>query len=246
MLVASIVLACNSQCYPGPDNVTIEEGENNVLIHCPFSVSAAPIWSINSTLREPESLKQPLMLITTGLNVAIVDKSYNNTTFQCFLPNGNELEVFESCIGTLRVTKNSKCTHCVYNKCIIMSEFNPLIHTANYHPPAPNQQLVIVLDHQNFFFNSTHRTIAWKIENIQSCSLFQFVIRSSTSEMNNIVNSWSTQNFNLTLTSSDFVQDGTNELLYFNITANGMNQTRCSATSLIFQIIPDGMLIYYY
>ena len=114
------------------------------------------------------------------------------------------------------------------------------LHTANYHPPAPNQELLIVLDHQNFFFNSTHRTIAWKIENIQSYSSFQFVIRSSTNEMNSTVNSWSTQNFNLTLTSSDFVQDGTDELLYFNITANGMNETRCSATSLIFQIIPDG------
>ena len=78
VLVANIVLACNSQVYPGPENVTVEEGENNVLIHCPFSVSAAPIWSINSILHEPLALKQPFIPITTGINVAVVDKSYDN------------------------------------------------------------------------------------------------------------------------------------------------------------------------
>ena len=115
------------------------------------------------------------------------------------------------------------------------------MNTENYHPPAPDQHLAIVLDHQNFSFNSTHRTIAWRLENIQACSSsLQFIIQSSML-MNNTVKSWPTENFNLTLTSSDFVQDGSNELLYFTITANDTNQTRFSATSLTFQIPPDGM-----
>lgn len=103
--MAAVLCSCYAQVDPGPDNTTRQEGETNVLIHCPFSIDSSPIWSINSTLYEPLSLKPPLLSIATGINVTIVKLRYNDTTFQCFAPTGNGLQVEESSIGTLTVTK---------------------------------------------------------------------------------------------------------------------------------------------
>ena len=50
-LVNSIL--CNCQVGQDPINITREEGEENVLIHCPFSAVGAPIWRVNKTLYEP-------------------------------------------------------------------------------------------------------------------------------------------------------------------------------------------------
>lgn len=101
----TLVCSCHAQALPGPDNTTRQEGETNVLIHCPFSISSAPIWLINSTLYEPLSLKPPLLPIATGINITIVELGYNDTTFQCFTPTGNGLQVEESMVGTFVVTK---------------------------------------------------------------------------------------------------------------------------------------------
>ena len=100
-----MLCSCSTQVVQGPDNTTRQEGETNVLIHCPFSISSAPIWLINSTLYEPLSLKAPLLPIATGINITVVELSYNDTTFQCFTPTGNGLQVEQSSIGTLTVIK---------------------------------------------------------------------------------------------------------------------------------------------
>lgn len=104
-MAAVLHCSCYAQVVPGPDNTTRQEGETNVLIHCPFSIGSSPIWSINSTLYEPLSLKPPLLPVSTGINVTIVELRYNDTTFQCFAPTGNGLQVEESSIGTFTVTK---------------------------------------------------------------------------------------------------------------------------------------------
>ena len=43
-----------------------------------------------------------------GINVALVERSYNQTRFQCFAPSGNGLQVEASDVATLTVTENSK------------------------------------------------------------------------------------------------------------------------------------------
>ena len=95
----------HAQLVPGPTDITRDEGSNNVPISCPFP---APIWRINSTLYEPLSLKSPLSAIMIGINIDVIDKSFNNTQFQCFLPNGTGLYVHKSTIGTITVTKVGK------------------------------------------------------------------------------------------------------------------------------------------
>ena len=101
------------QVGPDPSDISRPEGATDVSIHCPFSAVAdsAPIWRINSTLYEPLSLKYPLMPTIDGINIRLVDRSLNNTTFQCFLPTGDGLKVSSSSIGTLTVTKNGKSWH---------------------------------------------------------------------------------------------------------------------------------------
>lgn len=106
MVVTAIVLGCNDQV--GPVNITRQEGEDNVIIHCPFSTSSTPIWRINSMLYEPLPLRLPLMPTKNGISISVVDMIYNNTSFQCFTPNGNGLDVCKSSTGTLTVTKSGK------------------------------------------------------------------------------------------------------------------------------------------
>ena len=99
---------CNGQVGLEPSDISRPEGATDVSIHCPFSAVAdsAPIWKINSTLYEPLNLKYPLMPTIDGINIRLVEKGLNNTTFQCFLPTGDGLKVSSSPIGTLTVTKN--------------------------------------------------------------------------------------------------------------------------------------------
>ena len=44
----------------------------------------------------------------SGVNIDIVDKKFNNTQFQCYLPNDTGLFVHKSTIGNLSVTKVGK------------------------------------------------------------------------------------------------------------------------------------------
>ena len=89
----------------GPVNFTRDEGSTNDLINCPFS---APMWRINLTLQEPLSLRPPLTSVMSSINIDLVTMSLNDTTFQCFIPSGNDLDVYESSIGTLTVTRKGK------------------------------------------------------------------------------------------------------------------------------------------
>ena len=92
----------HGQQVPGPMNITRDEGWTDEPVECPFQ---APIWAINSTLFEPLALMPPLIPTTTGITIKVVERSLNNTTFQCFSPNGTELDVHKSQVGTLSVIK---------------------------------------------------------------------------------------------------------------------------------------------
>ena len=99
----------------------------------------------------------------------------------------------------------------------------------------------IILDHRRFNFNATHKTIAWIFENNQSCmSTVVFTINSSTVNIDDPINTWKTQTLELTLPSSDFVGDN-NDLLYFSISANGVNEKICSGYLVYFQVPLEGM-----
>ena len=107
-VMVSFYIGGHGQVGPDPSDISRPEGATDVSIHCPFSAvtDSAPIWKINSTLHEPLSLKYPLMPTIDGINIKLVDKNLNKTTFQCFLPTGNGLKVSSSTVGTLTVTKN--------------------------------------------------------------------------------------------------------------------------------------------
>ena len=92
----------HGQQVPGPMNITRDEGWTDEPVECPFQ---APIWAINSTLFEPLALMSPLIPTTSGLTIEVVERSLNNTTFQCFSLNGTELDVHKSQVGTLSVIK---------------------------------------------------------------------------------------------------------------------------------------------
>lgn len=84
------------------------EGTKNEIIECSFSDNRAPIWRINDSLYDPFSLPSPLEPTLDGLIIAVVERSYNNTRFQCLALDGNGLEMVTDGVTTLVVTKNSK------------------------------------------------------------------------------------------------------------------------------------------
>ena len=96
----------NCQVGQDPINITREEGEENVLIHCPFSAVGAPIWKVNQTLYEPLGFKPPLRPTINGISITKTTRDLNQTSFQCFLLNGvEELDVQTSSVGWLTITR---------------------------------------------------------------------------------------------------------------------------------------------
>lgn len=112
-ILTNIVLLHDCQVGQDPVNITRQEGEENVLIHCPFSAVGAPIWKANQTLYEPLSFKPPILPTITGINIAKLTRDLNQTSFQCFIANGiGELNVEASSVGWLTVTKNGSYSNC--------------------------------------------------------------------------------------------------------------------------------------
>ena len=119
-----------------------------------------------------------------------------------------------------------------------------------YHPHSLEPPRQIVLDHERFHFNSTTKTIAWRFENNQTCTTSMiFTIQSSVCDLDDPIGTWTTQNTELTLPSSEFVNKNDSELLvYFSISASDENQPKCHGSSPIFQIPPKReymQLVYY-
>ena len=107
-IVQVLVLSCTAH-VPGHENIlkgTV--GDTEFPINCYFSQFSAPIWSINSTLYEPLSLKLPLNLTSSGISLTILTKNYNNTSFQCFSSNGTGLFVHKDTITLLSVQERGK------------------------------------------------------------------------------------------------------------------------------------------
>lgn len=87
------------------------EGEKNVPINCGLSSGAkAQIWKINDTLYDMLSLP-PLIepYLPSGIEIKTVERSINQTTFQCLVPSGDGINVkADSEIATLNVSKKRK------------------------------------------------------------------------------------------------------------------------------------------
>ena len=84
------------------------EGYRNVPLECPFSINRAPVWRINNSLYDLFSLPSPLLPTTYGLNIAVIDRSQNNTRFQCLAPSGNGLSMSADETVTLVVSPSGK------------------------------------------------------------------------------------------------------------------------------------------
>ena len=84
------------------------EGTKNEIFECSFSDNRAPVWRINDSLYEPFSLPSPLEPTLDGLIISVIERSYNNTRFQCLALDGNGLKMVADGVTTLIVTKNSK------------------------------------------------------------------------------------------------------------------------------------------
>lgn len=114
MILADVLLLYNGQVGHDPINITRQEGEENVLIHCPFSANGAPIWKVNQTLYEPLGFKPPIQPTITGISITKLTRDLNQTSFQCFILNGvEELAVQASSVGWLTVTKNGTAIYVI-------------------------------------------------------------------------------------------------------------------------------------
>ena len=92
----------------GPDNITRTEGEENIQVDCPLSLTGAPIWRINDSLLDLASIEVPLIPTRFGITITLVTRNIDQTRFQCFASTGNGLHVRASDIGTLTVIKQGK------------------------------------------------------------------------------------------------------------------------------------------
>ena len=92
----------------GPDNITRNEGEENIQVDCPLSLTGAPIWRINNSLLDLASIELPLIPTRFGITITLVTRNIDQTKFQCFAPTGNGLHVRASDVGTLTVIKQAR------------------------------------------------------------------------------------------------------------------------------------------
>ena len=110
------------------------------------------------------------------------------------------------------------------------------MHAGNRPPrlvPTPR----IVLDYTKLSFNATHKTIAWKFEDSQSCtSPITFAIQLSTCDVNNPTDSWITPYLEYTFPSSVFDANGP---LYFRIVARSAHKAAICTESSKYQIHSD-------
>ena len=115
-----------------------------------------------------------------------------------------------------------------------------IIDTDDYNPPKTELQPQIVLDHQLFSFNATHKIIGWNFKNNQSCAPpVTFTVDLLTCDSDDPVQTWTTQDSELTIKSEQ-----KKESLYFRISASDKDHAKCPATTTDFQVPSDpyGML----
>lgn len=97
----------------------------------------------------------------------------------------------------------------------------------------------IVLNYARFTFNSTHKTVAWKFENSQSCTPpVTYSLQSSTCDRDVVGGTWITPNMEYSLPLSALIAGS--EVVYFNITARSTHGGTACAVSPRFQIDPVG------
>lgn len=83
------------------------EGLQNVIIDCPFTSQATPVWIIGGIAYYITRLPPQYIALPNGdLEITLVDSSVNQTTFQCIIPFENE-ELLSD-ITLLYVTENGK------------------------------------------------------------------------------------------------------------------------------------------
>ena len=88
----------------GPENITLTEGETDVLIPCTVSGSIPPIWEINGSLYEYFQLPGIFMPIYRGLVIKLVQRNLNGISFRCYTSVGAIGDTVEkSSIGYLTV-----------------------------------------------------------------------------------------------------------------------------------------------
>lgn len=110
----------------------------------------------------------------------------------------------------------------------------------DYHPPpsvAPPAR--VILNHREFNFNSSHKTIAWKLINSQNSNCtppLTFHIQSSTCGALNWSRTIPSMQYSIPVL--DLINNR-NELSYFSIVAINVYEVECARTVTQFQISPS-------
>ena len=152
-----------------------------------------------------------------GITIPTAQISMDQMRFRCLAPIGTGLQVLASTVGILTVVR---------------------------HEPPPNVIKIakIILNHQQFRFNATHKTIAWRFVNNDTCTApVSFIVQASTCE--GIVNILPiSSQHTLTLRSSDIQHN--DDILYLSIAALDANMNHCINADFQehFQVYPDGKL----
>ena len=102
-----MVVASSNEAFNFPRNISRSAGSSNVPIFCSKDTAqATPFWQINDTIYYfSEVPREPLFIpLPDGRSVTIplVDISYNQTSFQCFVPTSDG-QLLSSSVGILTV-----------------------------------------------------------------------------------------------------------------------------------------------
>lgn len=205
-------------------------------VDCPFSLTGAPIWHINDSLFDLASIQPPLIPTTFVIMISLVTRNIDQTRFQCFAPTGNGLQVSASNVGTLTVSKQGKRINCYSSICYIF--FDTTID--NNHPPVIEPAPYIVFDYQGFDFNATHRTIAWKFLNNQTCtSPVNFTIQTLSCGTSKPAGTWTTTDKVYSLPTTPFVAEF-GGLFLLSIFASSTHAVECARLPTYIQVFPNG------
>ena len=102
--------------HVGPENITLTEGETNILIPCTVSGNIPPIWAINGSLYEYFQLPEIFRPIYRGLVIKLVQRNLNGISFRCYTSIGAiGYIVEESSIGYLTVATIGKINNNIMN-----------------------------------------------------------------------------------------------------------------------------------
>ena len=96
--------------HVGPENITLMEGETEILIPCTVSGTIPPIWEINGSLYEYHQLPKIFRPIYRGLVIKFVQRSLNGISFRCYYTPTRAIGyiVKESSVGYITVTRKGK------------------------------------------------------------------------------------------------------------------------------------------